>query len=67
MKQERQRGRRPIDFEAGKRRAQMLRSMKKLLENASEEEFVEAIRAAGLRAGSLEFLEAMRIWREYQS
>jgi len=67
MKQERQRGRRPIDFEAGKRRARMLRSMKKLLENASEEEFVAAIRTAGLRAGSLEFLEAMRIWREYRS
>jgi hypothetical protein len=66
MKQEKQRGRRPIDFEAGKRRAQTLRDMRKLLESAREEEFVAAIRAAGLRDGSPEFLEALRIWREYR-
>jgi hypothetical protein len=48
MKQEKQRGRRPIDFEAGKRRAQTLRDMRKLLETASEEEFVGAI--SGRRA-----------------
>lgn len=67
MKEEKQRGRRPIDFEAGKRRAQTLRDMRKLLESASEEEFVAAIQAAGLSAGSPEFLEALRIWRGYRS
>ena len=68
MKQERQRGRRrPIDFEAGKRRAETLRSMRKLLESGTEEEFVAAIRAAGLHHGSPEFLEALRIWRGYRS
>jgi hypothetical protein len=66
MRQEKARGRRPIDFEAGKRRAQTLRDMRKLLETAREEEFVAAIRAAGLRDGSPEFLEALRIWREYR-
>jgi len=63
MNQEKRRGRRPIDFETGKRRAQTLRAMRKLLETASEEEFLTAIRAAGLRDGSPEFLEALRIWR----
>jgi hypothetical protein len=67
MKQEKRRGRRPIDFETGKRRAQTLKAMRKLLESASEEEFVTAIRAAGLHDGSAEFLEALRIWREYRS
>jgi hypothetical protein len=67
MKQETRRGRRPIDFEAGKRRAQTLRDMRKLLESASEEEFLAAIRTAGLRDGSPEFLEALRIWRGYRS
>lgn len=67
MKQEKRRGRRPIDFEAGKKRAQILRDMRKLLENATEEEFVAAIRAAGLHDGSPEFLEALRIWRGYRS
>ncbi len=67
MKQERRRGRRPIDFESGKERAQTLRDMRKLLESASEEEFVAVIRVAGLRDGSPEFLEALRIWRGYRS
>ena len=60
MKQEKQRGRRPIDFEARRKRAQLLRDMKKLLETATELEFLEAMRAAGLRDGSHELLEALR-------
>jgi hypothetical protein len=67
MKQEKRRGRRPIDFETGKKRSQILRDMRKLLENATEEEFVEAIRVAGLHDGSPEFVEALRIWRGYRS
>jgi hypothetical protein len=67
MRQEKRRGRRPIDFEAGKRRAQTLSDMRKLLERANQEEFVAAIRAAGLRDGSPEFSEALRIWRDYRS
>ena len=40
MRQEKQRGRRrPIDFEAAKQRAQLLKDMRKLLETATEEEF----------------------------
>ncbi len=67
IRQEKQRGRRPIDFEAAKQRAQLLKDMRKLLETATEEEFLVAIRAAGLRDGSPEFWEALRIWRGYRS
>lgn len=67
MREDKRRGRRPIDFEAGKKRAQTLKDMRKLLESAKEEEFVAAIRTAGLRDGSPEFLEAVRIWRGYRS
>jgi hypothetical protein len=67
MKQEKQRGRRPIDFEARKKGAQQLKDARKLLQTATEEEFVAAMRAAGLRDGSHEFLEALRIWRDYRS
>ena len=67
MREEKQRGRRrPIDFEAAKERAQLLRNMRKLLESATEEEFLTAIRAAGLHDGSPDFLEALRIWRGYR-
>jgi hypothetical protein len=67
MKQEKQRGRRPIDFEARRKRAQLLRDMKKLLETATEPEFREAMRVVGMREGSPGWLEAMRIWRENRS
>jgi hypothetical protein len=66
MKAENRRGRRPIDFEAAKRRSQTLRGMRKLLESATEEEFMVAIRAAGLRENFPDWLEALRIWHEYR-
>jgi len=65
--QERRRGRRPIDFEARKKRAQQLRDTRKLLETATEDEFLTAMRVAGLRDGSPELSEALRIWRGYRS
>ena len=67
MKLEKQRGRRPIDFEARRKRTQLLRDMKKLLETATELEFLEAMRVVGMREGSPGWLEAMRIWRENRS
>jgi hypothetical protein len=67
MKQEKRRGRRPIDFEARKEQAQKLKDARKLLETATEAEFLDAMRAAGLHDGSPELLEALRIWRGYRS
>jgi hypothetical protein len=40
--------------------------LRKLLLVATEEEFVEAMRVAGLRDDSPPFLEALRIWRAYR-
>jgi hypothetical protein len=51
MKQEKQRGRRPIDFEGRRKRTQLLRDMKKLLETASEPEFLEPMRVVGMLEG----------------
>jgi hypothetical protein len=66
MRKETGRGRRPIDLEARRKRSEKLEVMRKLLAIATEEEFVKAMRGAGLRDGSPEFLEALRIWRGYR-
>ena len=66
MRKESGRGRRPVDMEARRKRTEILNDMRKLLTVATEEEFVTAMRAAGLRDDSPQFLDALRIWREYQ-
>ena len=55
IRKETRRGRRPIDFEERRRRGERLKELRKLLELATEEEFVKAMRAVGLRDDSLEF------------
>ena len=66
IKKETRRGRRPIDLDARRKRAEMLSDFRKLLTLATEEEFMQAMRAVGLRDGSPQFLEALRIWRDYR-
>jgi len=66
IREETGRGRRRIDFEARRERAQLLQDFRKLLSLATEEEFLNAMRAAGLRDGSSELSEALRIWRGYR-
>ena len=66
MREEARRGRRPIDLEARRKRTERLTDMGKLLTLATEEEFLRAMRAAGLTDGSPELLEALRIWREFR-
>jgi hypothetical protein len=66
MREEARRGRRPIDLEARRKRTERLTDMRKLLTIATEEEFLSAMRAAGLTDGSPELLEALRIWREFR-
>lgn len=67
MRTESGRGRRPVDLEARRKRNERLTDMRKLLTIATEEEFVAAMHAAGLRDGTPEFVEVLRIWREYRS
>jgi hypothetical protein len=66
IREEAGRGRRPIDFDARRERTQLLQDFRKLLALATEEEFVEAMRAAGLKDGSPELSKALQIWREYR-
>jgi hypothetical protein len=68
MKDEGSRGtRRPNSPEAAREHAKRVRQMRKLLEKATEEEVITAIRAAGLRDGSPEAARALQIWRENRS
>lgn len=66
MKKDTGRGRRPGDLETKRKRTEMLTAMRKLLTLATEEEFVKAMLAVGLRDGSPAFAEALRIWRGYR-
>jgi hypothetical protein len=66
MRKETRRGRRPIDFEERRKRAERLNGIRKLLELATEGEFVKAMLAVGLRDDSPEFLDALRIWKNYR-
>lgn len=66
IRREAGRGRRPIDFESRRKRAERLKDARRLLDLATEEELLRAMRAAGLADGSPEFLEALRIWRGYR-
>ena len=49
------RGRRPVDLETRRQRDEMRRDLKRLLEFATEDEFVAAMRALGLPADSPRF------------
>lgn len=66
MAEEKARGRRRIDAETRRQRAQRLNDARRLLSTATKEEFLEAMRAVGLKDGSQEFEEALRIWREFR-
>jgi hypothetical protein len=66
MQKETRRGRRPIDLESRRNRDEKLKDLRKLLMIATEEEFIQAMRAVGLRDGSPQFLDALRIWRDYR-
>ena len=66
MRKETRRGRRPMDLDARRKRVQMLNDLRKLLTIATEEEFIQAMRAVGLRDGSPQFLDALKIWRGYR-
>jgi len=62
--EETMRGRRRIDLQARRERAKLNRAYRKLLDIGSEDEFLMAIRALGLRDGSPRFLSAVQAWRE---
>ena len=67
---ETRRGKRPIDIEERRKRADRLRKMQELLRTATEAEFAsgmaEIMRASGLDDDSAEFRQALEIWRGYR-
>jgi len=64
MRSETRRGKRPIDMAERRRRTELQRDFRFLLENGSKEEFVKAIRAPGLSEGSAQFEQALTAWNE---
>jgi len=66
-REEMSRGRRPVDLETRRQRDELRRDLKRLLEYATEDEFIAAMRALGLPAGSPRFREVLQIWRENRS
>jgi len=67
MQEELSRGRNPTRAEARREHAQTIRQAGRLLRIATEEEVVQAIRKAGIRAGSSEEQRALAVWRENRS
>jgi len=67
MQDDQSRGRNPTGAEARREHARRIRQASKLLRTATEAEVVQAIRKAGVRAGSLEEQRVMTVWRENRS
>ena len=66
MIEERSRGRRPVDMKTRRERQRLRRELRRLIKARDERGFIEAIRNVGLKDGSPEFLNALRVWRESQ-
>lgn len=68
LTEEASRGRkRPIlDASIRRKRRELLNDLKKLIESADEELFLEAIRVRGLQDGTEAFERAVEIWRQIQ-
>ena len=63
IREETSRGRRPVDTDAIAAAQERLAKCRELLELGNERDLRDAIRALGLKDGSPEFEEAVRIWR----
>lgn len=64
IREEGRRGRRPVDLATQRERNKALTAFRDLLKLGTEEEFIEAMRAFGIRENSPQFVECLRIWRE---
>ena len=58
------RSKRPIDIDERRRRNELLKDFRFLLDHGSKEDFANAIRALGLKDGSPEFAKALATWDE---
>ena len=58
---------RPAGDDANRRYTKRLRQMKRLLDRGTEEDLINAMRAAGISDGSPEALTILKIWMENRS
>jgi len=65
IREEISRGRRPINSQAWRDRQLLMRGFRQLLREKNEQKFLKAIRSLGLQDGSPEFVQALKIWREF--
>ena len=66
IREEVSRGRRPVDTDALRERQELRARCRELLQYGTEQDVREAMLALGLKDGSPQFLEALRIWRSYR-
>lgn len=67
IREEKSRGRRPIDEEAKEEARKLKAGMIQLIRNNDEGGFIEALNALGLYSGDPLFEERMKKWHDYQS
>lgn len=63
MREERGRGRRPVDTDALRERSERLETCRELLQYGNEADVVEAMRGLGVEPGSKAMRDALQIWR----
>lgn len=61
---ETRRGRRPIDPEQRRRRNRLVRLALKAIQDKDERGFLSVLREGGVKDGTAEFAEALRLFRE---
>jgi hypothetical protein len=65
MREEKSRGRRPVDTDILRGRQRRLQDLRKWLRRDRAEDFAEAIRDLGIEPDSQEYQDALRIYEEY--
>lgn len=57
----------PASADAARRRLKRLRQIEHLINRGTEQDVIDVMRSAGIRDGSPEALEVLKIWRENRS
>lgn len=65
IREEKSRGRRPIDTQAEREHQLLVKGYLKLLSERNKQKFLRAIRSLGLQDGSAEFQQAVQAWCEF--
>ncbi len=64
IKEEKSRGRRPVDTDVQRERELLRKGFRKLIQTGDERQFLRAIRGLGLQDDSLEFETILKLWRQ---